>query len=79
MRQALGLSRSQCSRYIIQLVSAEYVTSQYSGNLRKVCYRVDYRDDYQKLTAEIRRGMIEQIEAIEAGEGKGKTGKVSEK
>ncbi len=66
VRQALGLSRSQCSRYIIQLVGAEYLTSQYSGNLRKVCYRIDYRDDYGRLTAGIRRGMTAQIEALEA-------------
>ena len=67
VRQALGLSQSQCSRYIIRLVSAEYVTSQYLSNLRKVCYRLDYLDDYQRLTAEIRRGLTEQIDALEGG------------
>ena len=63
-RQALGLSKAQCSRNFARLVSAEYLTSQYSGNLRKVCYRLDYLDDYEKLTRDIRRGLTEQIDAL---------------
>ena len=67
VRQALGISKAQCSRAMARLVSAEYVTSQYSGNLRKVCYRLDYLDDYEKLRRQIRDGLEGQIDALQQG------------
>jgi DNA primase len=36
IRQALNISKSQCSRYIITLQSLEYIVSKHTGNLRKV-------------------------------------------
>ena len=65
VRQALGMSKAQCSRAMARLVSAEYVTSRYSGNLRKVCYRLDYLDDYQKLRRQIRDGLEGQIDVLQ--------------
>ena len=64
IRAALGVSRSQCSRFMVQLVNAEYVTSKYSGNLRKVCYRIDCRDDHEKLRSSIKEELDAQIKAL---------------
>ncbi len=64
VRQAMHLSKAQCSRFFAKLQTAEYITSKYSGNLRKVCYRIDYRDDYDKLRRSIKQDLEAQIDAI---------------
>ena len=64
IRQAMHLSKAQCSRFFAQLQYAEYITSKYSGNLRQVCYRIDCRDDYERLRRELKEGLEGQIEAI---------------
>ena len=66
LRDALHVSRAQCSRYIARLVGAERVTSKYAGNLRRVCYRLSEPDDYQGMRRTIRESLAAQIDALEA-------------
>jgi len=65
VREALHVSRAQCSRFFGRLQSAERITSRYSGNLRKVCYRLDEPDDYARLRREIKAELDRQIDALE--------------
>lgn len=58
------MSKSQCSRYIIQLVELEYLITINKGNLRRICYKVDYWDDYQKLRLNIKEKLLLQIEKL---------------
>ena len=64
IRQALHISKAQCSRYFGRLQAMEYLTSKYSGNQRKVCYKIDYWDNYARLRAEIKDNLTMQIEAL---------------
>jgi len=64
IRQAFNMSKAQCSRYITQLSELEYLTSRYAGNLRKVTYKIDYRDDYQKLRKQIKDKILQQVKAL---------------
>ncbi|WP_264554478.1 hypothetical protein [Flavobacterium sp. N1861] len=64
IRQAFNMSKSQCSRFIIQLVELEYLITMNKGNLRKICYKVDYWDDYQKLRIKIKEKLLLQIEKL---------------
>ena len=67
LRDALHVSRAQCSRFVHRLIGAERVTAKYSGNLRRVCYRLSEPDDYQRMRREIRASLTAQIDALEAG------------
>ena len=71
VRSALHVSRSRCSRLFARLGGAEYLTSEYAGNRRRVCYRLSEPDDYQRLRTQIREGLVRQIDALEAGEREG--------
>ena len=64
IRQAFNMSKAQCSRYMNSLIELEYLTSKYAGNLRKIAYRVDYWDDYQKLRQTIKEKILKQIEQL---------------
>ena len=64
IRQALNISKAQCSRFFGRLQSMEYLTSKYSGNQRKVRYRIDYWDNYAKLRAQIKDDLTQQIQAL---------------
>ena len=64
IRQTLGVSKAQCSRFINQLLELEYITSKFGGNLRKITYRVDYWDNHQKLRAEIKDFLLRQIDKL---------------
>ncbi|EKT3958459.1 toprim domain-containing protein, partial [Flavobacterium psychrophilum] len=46
IRQEFNISKSQCSRFIIQLVELEYITLKYGGNLKLQKYVIDYWDNY---------------------------------
>ena len=70
IRQAFNISKSQCSRFFIQLSELEYVTVKYSGNLRLQKYRVEYWDNHQKLRAEIKDFLMNQIQQIKNGDSK---------
>jgi len=61
IRQALNISKAQCSRNIGRLLSMEYLTSKYSGNLRRVSYKIDYWDNYARLRARTKEGLTDQI------------------
>jgi DNA primase len=61
IRQALNISKAQCSRNIGRLQSMEYITSKYSNNLRRVSYKVDYWDNYAKIRAKIKDDLTNQI------------------
>jgi energy-coupling factor transporter ATP-binding protein EcfA2 len=64
IRQVLNISKAQCSRYFAQLQEMEYITSKYNGNQRKICYVVDYWDNYAKLRATIKDKLTLQIEQL---------------
>ena len=64
VRQRFNISKAQCSRFINRLQSMEYITSKYSGNQRKVCYQIDYWDNYAKLRAQIKDNLMNQIEEL---------------
>ncbi|MFV0506791.1 MAG: toprim domain-containing protein [Bacteroidales bacterium] len=64
IRQELNVSKAQCSRFINQLLELEYITSKFGGNLKKVSYKIDYWDNHQKLRAEIKDFLMNQIQAI---------------
>jgi DNA primase len=64
IRQALNISKAQCSRFFNHLQEMEYITSKYSGNQRKVCYKVDYWDNYAKVRATIKDNLLNQINEL---------------
>lgn len=64
IRLTFNMSKAQCSRYMNSLIELEYLTSKYAGNLRKIAYRVDYWDDYQKLRQTIKEKILRQIEQL---------------
>ncbi len=64
IRQELNLSKAQCSRNINILLELEYITSKFSGNLKRVCYKIDYWDNHQKSRNEIKSFLIKQINDI---------------
>ena len=66
VREALKVSRAQCSRFFARLQNAERITSRYSGNLRKVSYRLDEPDDYVRMRREIKAELFRQIEELDA-------------
>ena len=64
IRQKLSISKAQCSRFINRLQQLEYLTSKYSTNKRKVCYQIDYWDNYAKLRAKIKDNLTMQINEL---------------
>lgn len=64
IRQGLNISKAQCSRFFNLLQEMEYITSKYSGNQRKVCYKVDYWDNYAKVRATIKDNLLNQINEL---------------
>ena len=64
IRQTMNISKAQCSRFFNHLQSMEYLTAKYSGNQRKVCYKVDYWDNYAKVRAQIKDDLMNQIAGL---------------
>jgi DNA primase catalytic core len=64
IRQEFNISKSQCSRFFIQLVELEYITLKHGGNLRLQKYVIAYWDNHQKLRTEIKDFLMNQIENI---------------
>jgi DNA primase len=64
IRQELTVSKAQCSRFINQLLEMEYIASKYGGNLKRVSYKIDYWDNHQKLRAEIKEFLLNQIKEL---------------
>jgi len=42
IRQALNLSKAQCSRFFRRLQELEYLSTKFAGNQRRVTYKIDY-------------------------------------
>ena len=66
IRQALHISKAQCSRNIGRLRAMEYITSRYANNLRRVTYKIDYWDDYAMIRAKIKADLTKQISELKA-------------
>ena len=64
IRQALHISKAQCSRYFMQLVSLEYITIRNQNNLRKIQYKIDYWDSYTALRESIKNKLKQQINQL---------------
>jgi len=64
IRQAMNMSKAQCSRYFTQLSELEYITARQGNNLRKVTYKIDYWDNYTALRERIKNNLREQTEAL---------------
>ena len=67
IRQEFNISKSQCSRFIIQLVELEYITLKYGGNLKLQKYVIDYWDNHSKLRSEIKAFLMNQIQELRQG------------
>lgn len=66
VRQALRISKAQCSRYFSQLLQLEYLVCHNGSNLRKVQYKIDYWDQYQQLREKIKTDLTRQIAAMKS-------------
>lgn len=64
IRQAFNISKSQCSRYFIQLVELEYMSVKQGHNLRRVTYRIDYWDNYLALRTRIKTDLENQLKQL---------------
>jgi DNA primase len=64
VRQFLNISKAQCSRYFYSLQGMEYIRVKFTGNQRKMCYIIDYWDNYAKLRAQIKDDINKQIELL---------------
>ncbi len=49
---------------INHLLELEYITSKHQGNLRKITYKIDYWDDYQRLRIRIKDKLLLQIDNL---------------
>jgi hypothetical protein len=65
IRQALHISKAQCSRYFAQLLQLEYFVCQNGSNLRKVQYKIDYWDFYKQVREKIKINLASQIANID--------------
>ncbi|WP_258928787.1 hypothetical protein [Flavobacterium davisii] len=64
IRQDLGISKTQIFRYIQTLLELEYI-KQVGGFANKgIKYKISYWDNYQKLRAEIKDYLMNQIESL---------------
>jgi DNA primase len=64
VRQFLNISKAQFSRYFYSLQGMEYIRVKFTGNQRKMCYIIDYWDNYAKLRAQIKDDINKQIELL---------------
>ena len=64
IRQELNISKTQIFRYIQNLTELEYI-KQVGGYANKgIKYKISYWDNYQKLRAEIKDYLMNQIESL---------------
>jgi DNA primase len=64
IRQALHLSKAQCSRCFTQLATLEYIVIKNENNLRKVHYKIDYWDSYTALRDRIKTNLKTQLDQL---------------
>ncbi|ELM3644910.1 toprim domain-containing protein [Flavobacterium psychrophilum] len=67
IRQEMNISKTQLQRFINSLLELEYI--KYKGGFanKGIKYVVDYWDNYQKLRAEIKDFLMQQIEQLRQG------------
>ena len=68
IRQALNIGKSQQHRYMEQLIDLEYIHQEGYAN-RGYRYKIAYWDNNEKLRTEIRKYLLEQVEAIKEFKG----------
>jgi DNA primase len=68
IRQEMNISKTQLQRFINSLLELEYI--KYKGGFanKGIKYVVDYWDNYQKLRAEIKDFLMEQIQKLRQGD-----------
>lgn len=66
VRQELGISKTQMFRYIQNLVDLEYIKTIGGYANKGLKYKISYWDNYQKLRAEIKDYLMNQIATLKA-------------
>jgi DNA primase len=68
IRQELGISKTQLQRYINTLLELEYI--KYKGGFanKGLKYVIDFWDNYQKIRAEIKEFLMNQIDKLKRNE-----------
>lgn len=64
IRQALGLSQSHCNRHFKNLQALEYIQLTKSRTIKGIQYKVNYWDDYEKVSESIKASLIKQLDSI---------------
>ena len=64
VRQHLNISKTQMFRYIQNLVELEYIKQSGGYANKGLKYKISYWDNYQKLRAEIKNFLMQQIESL---------------
>jgi DNA-binding MarR family transcriptional regulator len=64
IRHELKLSKASLSRYISDLVKLEYIQELSGNNKRKVCYSIEYWDNYQSLRSRIKNHLYDQLNKL---------------
>lgn len=70
IRQVLNISKSSCFRYMEDLLQLEYISRTGGYSNRGYRYRIEYWDNMQKVKAEIKENLTEQISALKHHNGK---------
>jgi DNA primase len=66
IRQEMNISKTQLQRFINSLLELEYIKYKGGFSNKGLKYQVDYWDNYQKIRAEIKTFLMEQIEKLKA-------------
>lgn len=64
IRQEMNISKTQLQRFINSLLELEYIKYKGGFSNKGLKYQVDYWDNYQKIRAEIKTFLMEQIEKL---------------
>ena len=64
VRHHLGLSKTQVFRYFRELEELEYIRPKGRGSYGATSYKILYWDDNQKLRAEIKTSLENQLAAL---------------
>jgi energy-coupling factor transporter ATP-binding protein EcfA2 len=64
IRQALSMSKSQCFRYVDELVKLEYVQVAEGTANKGYKYKISHWDEMEKLRDRIKTGLLNQIESL---------------
>ncbi|MCH4828219.1 hypothetical protein [Flavobacterium columnare] len=64
IRQELNISKTQLQRYINTLLELEYIKQSGGYNNKGIKYKITYWDNHQKLRAEIKDFLMNQIQSL---------------